>query len=109
MASCVTARASRGVLDRAFSSINIARVDAVLIERRRARRMLGQKLVPDIVKVADQRHLHVQLRQPLLDARHRFCRRIAINRNAHQLGAGGRQRRHLPRGRLDIGSIGVGH
>ena len=42
-------------------------------------------------------------------AGYRGCRLIAIDGDAHELGAGRRQRRHLARGRLDIGRIRIGH
>src|SRR4029450_1254698 len=56
----------------------------------------GQKLVPDVMKVADQRRAHAELEQALLDARHRRCRLVAINRDAHKLGAGARLVRGPP-------------
>ena len=71
--------------------------------------MLGQELVADIVKVSDQGHRHAELTEPLLDARHGRRRLIAIDRDAHKLGAGRCQRRNLARGRLNIGGIRVGH
>ena len=49
------------------------------------------------------------LEQPLLDMRHGGGGLVAIDGDAHDLGAGARQRRHL-RGRSgDIGGVGIGH
>ncbi len=61
------------------------------------------------MEVADDRHGDVHLRQPLLDARHGGGRLVAVDRDAHQLGAGARQRRHLLRGAFDVGGVGIGH
>ncbi len=41
--------------------------------------------------------------------RHGDRRLVAIDGDAHELGAGARQRRHLARRRLDVGGVGVGH
>ena len=88
---------------------DIARIDAILVERLGAGRMIGQQLVPDIVEVADDRHRDAHLEQPLLDVRHRRRRLVAVDGDAHDLGARARQRRHLPRGSLDVGGVGIGH
>ena len=69
---------------------DIAGIDAVLVERLRAARMIGEKLVADVMKVADERHRYAKLEQPLLDARHCCGRLVAIDRDAHELGAGPR-------------------
>ena len=71
--------------------------------------MLGQKLVADVVKVADDRYVHAQFCQPLLDVRHCGGRFVTVDGNAHQLRAGGGKGGDLPRGRVDIGRIGVRH
>src|SRR6185312_14731200 len=74
----------------------------VLVERLRAACMVGKKLVADVVKVTHQRHGDAPFEQALLDIGNGGCRLIAIDGNAHQFGAGRRQRRHLARGTLDI-------
>jgi hypothetical protein len=71
--------------------------------------MLGQKLVADVMKVADERHGDAPFEQPLLDVGDGGGRLIAIDRDAYEFGAGAGQRRHLPRGTLDIGRIRIGH
>ena len=88
---------------------DIAGIDAVFIERLGAGRVVGQQLVTDVVEVADERHRHAELAEPVLDVRHRGRCLVAVDRNAHQFGAGGRQRRHLPRGPIHVGRIGIGH
>ena len=88
---------------------DIAGIDAVLVERLGAGRMIGEQLVADIVEVADDRHVHAHLEQPLLDVRHGGRRLVAVDGDAHDLGARARERRHLPRGRLDVGGVGIGH
>ncbi len=49
------------------------------------------------------------LSKPLLDPRHRRGRLVAVDGDAHELGARPRQRRDLPRRRLDVGGVGIGH
>ena len=71
--------------------------------------MISQELVPDIVKIADDRHANAHLEQPLLDVRDRGGRFAAVDGDAHDLGTRPRQRRHLPCRPLDVGSIGIGH
>ena len=41
--------------------------------------------------------------------RHGGGRLVAVDRDAHELGAGARQRRDLARGAFDVGGVGVGH
>ncbi len=67
---------------------DIAGIDAVLVERLGAARMIGQQLVADVMEVADERHAHAQLREPLLDVRHGGRRLVAVDGDAHELGAG---------------------
>jgi hypothetical protein len=88
---------------------DIAGIDAILVERFGTGRVLGQELVTNVVKVADDRHADAHLEQPLLDARHGGCRLVAVDGDAHDLRARGRQRRHLPYRLLDIGGVGIGH
>ena len=88
---------------------DIAGVDAIFVERLGAAGMIGQELVPDVMEVADQRHRHAELGEPLLDARHGGGRLVAVDRDAHQFRAGTRQRRHLARGALHVGGVGIGH
>ena len=45
-----------------FLETDIARIDAVFVERLGAGRMVGQKLVADVVEVADDRHVDFILR-----------------------------------------------
>ena len=88
---------------------DIARIDAVLVERLGAVRIVGEQRVAVVVEVADDRHAHVHLRQPLFDLGHRGGGFVAIDGDAHQFGTGSRQRRHLARRALDVGGVGVGH
>ena len=50
--------------------------------------MIGQQLVADVVEVADERHVAADLEQPLLDVRHGGGGLVAVDRDAHDLGAG---------------------
>ena len=88
---------------------DIAGIDAVLVERLGAGRVIGQQLVADVMEIADDRHGDAHLRQPLLDMRHGGGGLVAVDGDAHQLGAGAGERGHLAGGPLHIGGIGIGH
>ena len=88
---------------------DIARIDAIFIERFGAGRMIAEQLVADIVEVADQRHAHAAFQQRVADVRHCGCGLVAIDRDPHELGARAPQRGDLTRRRLDVGCVGVGH
>jgi hypothetical protein len=49
---------------------DIAGIDAVLVERLRAGRVIGKQRVADIVEIADDRYVAALLEQPLLDVGH---------------------------------------
>ena len=88
---------------------DIAGIDAVFVERLGAGRVIGQQLVADVVEIADDRHVDAHLAEPVLDVRHGGRRLVAVDGDAHQLGAGARQRRHLAGGALHVGGVGIGH
>ena len=88
---------------------DIAGIDAVLVERLGAGRMLGQQLVADVMEVADQRHAHVHLGEPVADMRNRGRGLVAVDGDAHEFRAGAGERRDLPCGSLHIGGVGIGH
>ncbi len=88
---------------------DIAGIDAIFGERRRASRMLFQQRVAVIVEVADQRRLEPKNVEPLADVRYGGGGLGAIHGDAHQLRAGARQRRDLRRRGIDIGRVGIGH
>ncbi len=67
-----------------FLEADIAGIDAILVERLGASRMVGQKLVADIVEVADDRHVDTHAQQPFLDVRHGGGGFVAIDGDAHQ-------------------------
>ena len=92
-----------------FLEADIAGIDAVLVERLGAGRVIGQELVADIVEVADDRHVDVHFQEPLLDVRHGGRGLVAVDGDAHDFGAGPRQRRHLLRRPVDVGGVGIGH
>ena len=92
-----------------FLEADIARIDAIFVERLGAGRMVGEKLVADVMEVADDRHVDIHLEQPFFDVRHRGRRLVAVDRDAHDFRTGARQRRDLLGGRLDIGGVGIGH
>ncbi len=88
---------------------DIAGIDAVFVERLGAGRIIRQQLVADIVEIADQGRGDAALAQAVADMRHGGGGFFAIDRDAHQFGAGARQRGDLGDRALDIGGVGVGH
>ena len=88
---------------------DIAGIDAVLVERLGAGRMVGEQLMADIMEIADDRRGDPHLEKPFLDVGDRRRRLVAVDGDAHDLGARPRQRRHLADGAVDIGGVGVGH
>ena len=88
---------------------DVAGVDAILVERFGAGGVLGQQRVAVVVEVADQRHAHAHLRQAVADVRHGLGGLVAVDGDAHELGAGAGERRRLAGGALDVGRVGVGH
>src|SRR5205823_2314330 len=100
----------RGELDIALVlEADIAWIDAVFVERLGAGRMIGEQFVADVVKIADQRHVHALPREPVADMRNRGGRLVAIDGDAYQFRPGARQGGDLPDRLPDIGRVGVGH
>ena len=58
-----------------------------------------QQLVAVVVEVADQRHVAPVRVEPVADVRHGRRRLARVDRDAHELGAGARERAHLRDGR----------
>src|SRR5579885_2938803 len=64
---------------------DIAGIDSVLVERFGTSRMIGQKLVADVVKITDDRDVDPRLGQPLLDVRYGGGSLVAVDGDAHDL------------------------
>ena len=88
---------------------DVARVDAVLRERGRRARVLGQELVAVVVEVADERDADPEVVELAPDDRDGARRGIVVDRHAHELAARVRERRDLERGRVGVGRVGVRH
>jgi hypothetical protein len=88
---------------------DVAGIDPVFVERLGAGRVIGEQLVTDVMEVAHDRHIDAHPAEAILDVRHRGGSLVAIDGDAHELGAGTGERRHLPGGSLHVGGIGVGH
>jgi hypothetical protein len=88
---------------------DVAGVDAQLGQRLGAGRVLRQQFVSVEMKIADQRHVDVHLRQTFANFRHSGGGFAGIDRDAHQFRTGARQLRHLHRGGKYILGIGIGH
>jgi hypothetical protein len=88
---------------------DIARIDPVFGKGFGAGGMVSEELVPDVVEIADQRHSDAALGEPVADVGHRGGALVAVDGDAHQLGAGAPELGHLLDGGLDVGGVGVGH
>ena len=71
--------------------------------------ILRQQDVPVVVEVADERRRDTRVEHALLDRGHRGRRFGQVHRDAHELGARLRELDALPRGRVDVGRVGVRH
>src|SRR5258708_5394090 len=71
--------------------------------------MLGQKLVADVMEIADQGRGDAALAKCVADMRHCGCGLVTVDRDPHQFGARARKRWDLRQGARDIGGVGVGH
>ena len=92
-----------------FAKTHIAGVDAIFVERLRAIGMIGEQLVPDIVKISHQRRGDAHFQEPLFNVRHGERGLGAVNRDTHDLRACACEVRHLTHGPLNVGGVGVGH
>ena len=88
---------------------DVARVDPVLRERGRRVRVLGQELVAVVVEVPDERDADPEVVELAPDRRDGARRGVVVDRHAHELAAGVRERRDLERGRVSVGRVGVRH
>ncbi len=92
-----------------LAEADVAGIDAVLVERLGAGRVIGEQRVADVVEVADQRHVDAHLQKLFLDVRHGGGGFVAVDRDAHDLGARAVERGDLADGAVDVGRVGVGH
>ena len=92
-----------------FLETDVAGIDAILVERFGAGRVVGEELVADVMEVADDRHVDVHLQKLFLDVRHGGRGLVAVDSDADDLGTGPRQRRHLPCRPFGVGGVGIGH
>ena len=61
------------------------------------------------MEVADQRHVDAEPLEPLADVGNGGRALVAVDGDAHDLGAGAMQRGDLRHRLVDIGGVGVGH
>ena len=71
--------------------------------------MLREQQMTVVVKIADERRRHAGVQHALFDRRHRGGGFRKVHRDAHELRARLHQLDALPRGRLHVGRVGVGH
>ena len=88
---------------------DVAGVDAVLRQRRRAAGVLREEQVTVVVKVPDDRHGEPRIPYASHDLGN--CRGgfVGVDCDAHQLRPGIRERDHLCRGSRRVRCIGIGH
>jgi hypothetical protein len=77
---------------------DVARIDTVLRERLRTCRILREKQVPVVVKVADDGDRQSEPVQRLDDLRNGGGRRLVVDGDPNELAAGAGEIRHLPGG-----------
>ena len=88
---------------------HIARIDAILRQRLGARRVIGQKFVPDIMEIAHQRHVDPTQHQPVANMGNRCRSFVTIDGDAYDFRPRTRQRGDLGNRGLDVCRIGIGH
>ena len=99
----------RELLVAPFPGADVARIDAVLVERGRALGIPGQEQVAVVVEVADERRLASGVEHPPLDLGHRGGGLGEIDRDPHHVGSGfGKLDALLSRGSR-VGGIGHRH
>ena len=87
------------------SGADVARVDAVLVERRRAIGKLRQEQMPVVVEVADERRVASGVDHPLLDLGHRGGGLRQVDGDAHHFRSGFGQLDALRGRRARVGGI----
>ncbi len=71
--------------------------------------MIVEKLMADVMEIADEWDRDAQLVELLADVRHGGGGLVPVDGDAHELRAGSRQRRHLRDRQVDVGGVRVGH
>ena len=83
---------------------DVAGIDAVLGEGRRALGILGEQQMAVVVEVPDDGHVDLGH-----DCRDRGRRRVVVDGDPHQLAPGLVQGTYLRHRRIDVSGVGVGH
>ena len=88
---------------------DVPRVDAVLVESARHRRVLRQEPVAVVVEIPDDRHADAETAHLAHDLGDGRGGRVVVDGDPHQLAAGVGEGHDLERGRVGVGRVGVGH
>ena len=88
---------------------DIAGIDAVFGESFGASRIFGEQSVAVIVEVADERHVDAAGIELVADMRDGGSGLVAVDGDAHELGAGAGKGCDLGHGGIDVGGVGIGH
>lgn len=88
---------------------DVTRIDAQLGKRLGAGRVIRQKLVAVVMKIADQRHIDTHALQLIADSRHRSRSILVIYSDTHEFRTGTDQLGDLDRSGDMIRRIGIGH
>src|SRR5688500_9283536 len=85
---------------------DVARIDTVLRERLRACRILREKQVPVVVKVADDGDRESEAVERLDNLGNGSGRRLVVDGDPNELTPGAGKIRHLLRGRRNVRRVG---
>ena len=88
---------------------DIAGIDAVLRQCLGRLGELDQQLVAVVVEVTDERHADAEVVELAADDRHGLRGGIVVDGDTNELGTRVGQCRHLQRGGIRVGRIGIGH
>ena len=99
----------RELLVAPLARADVARVDAVLVERLRGVRIAGEEEMPVVVEVADERRGASGVEHPLLDLGDGGSRFRQVDRDAHEFGPGLGQFNTLLRRGGRVGRVGHRH
>ena len=92
-----------------LADVDVAGIDAVFGQGARAVGIFLQQQVAVVMEVADDGHADAELVERVDDFRDGLGGGFGVDGDAHQFGAGVRQRHHLIDGGGGVGGVGIGH
>ena len=91
------------------SETDVAGIDPILRQCFGGSRLIGQQLMPVVVEIADQRHLHTHHGEAITDSRNRSRSLGIVDRQAHQFGTAAGKLGDLSCAGDHIRRVGIGH